>query len=42
MPGVGHLPMVEAPQRSAQDYLAFRRALFPAPAAAGEQQASAA
>ena len=42
MPGVGHLPMVEAPQRSAQDYLAFRRALSPAPAPAGEQQASAA
>jgi pimeloyl-ACP methyl ester carboxylesterase len=27
MPGIGHLPMVEAPRQSAQDYLAFRRAL---------------
>lgn len=25
MPGVGHLPMFEAPKRSAQDYLDFRR-----------------
>ncbi|MES2163861.1 MAG: alpha/beta hydrolase [Pseudomonadota bacterium] len=27
MPGVGHLPMLEAPRRSAADYLAFRRQL---------------
>jgi hypothetical protein len=27
MPGVGHLPMVEAPRRTAQDYLDFRRTL---------------
>ena len=27
MPGVGHLPMLEAPYRSAQDYLAFRARL---------------
>jgi pimeloyl-ACP methyl ester carboxylesterase len=24
MPGIGHLPMLEAPQRSAEDYLRFR------------------
>jgi pimeloyl-ACP methyl ester carboxylesterase len=29
MPGVGHLPMVEAPQASAADYLAFLGALAP-------------
>jgi pimeloyl-ACP methyl ester carboxylesterase len=27
MPGIGHLPMVEQPQRSAQDYLRFRAGL---------------
>jgi len=27
MPGIGHLPMLEAPRRSAMDYLAFRRQL---------------
>jgi len=27
MPGLGHVPMIEAPQRTAEDYLAFRRAL---------------
>lgn len=27
MPGVGHLPMVEEPRRTAQDYLDFRRTL---------------
>ncbi|HEX4895317.1 MAG TPA: alpha/beta hydrolase [Solimonas sp.] len=27
MPGVGHLPMLESPYRSAQDYLAFRKRL---------------
>lgn len=27
MPGIGHLPMVERPQQSAQDYLRFRAAL---------------
>ncbi len=27
MEGIGHLPMVEAPRKSAQDYLAFRSAL---------------
>jgi pimeloyl-ACP methyl ester carboxylesterase len=30
MPGIGHLPMLEAPRRSARDYLAFRRAPMPA------------
>ena len=35
MPGIGHLPMLEAPRRSARDYLEFRRAL---PAAAGRQR----
>jgi pimeloyl-ACP methyl ester carboxylesterase len=29
MPGVGHLPMVEQPRRSAEDYLRFRAALAP-------------
>ncbi len=33
MPGIGHVPMVEAPFRVARDYLAFRRSLPPAPAA---------
>jgi pimeloyl-ACP methyl ester carboxylesterase len=27
MPGIGHVPMIERPQRSAQDYLRFRAAL---------------
>jgi abhydrolase domain-containing protein 6 len=27
MPGVGHLPMIERPKASAEDYLAFRRSL---------------
>jgi len=27
MPGIGHLPMLEAPRRAAKDYLAFRRSL---------------
>jgi pimeloyl-ACP methyl ester carboxylesterase len=27
MPGIGHLPMAEAPQQSARDYLAFRKGL---------------
>lgn len=27
MPGIGHLPMIERPQQSAQDYLRFRTAL---------------
>eukprot|EP01032_Pedospumella_encystans_P000275 gene275-310_t len=27
MPGVGHLPMLEQPRRTAQDYLDFRRTL---------------
>jgi pimeloyl-ACP methyl ester carboxylesterase len=27
MPEIGHLPMVEAPRKAAQDYLAFRQAL---------------
>lgn len=27
MPGIGHLPMIERPQQSAQDYLRFRAAL---------------
>lgn len=30
MPGVGHLPMLEAPRQSARDYLAFRRDGAPA------------
>ena len=25
MPGIGHMPMLEAPRKSAEDYLAFRR-----------------
>lgn len=39
MPAIGHLPMVEAPRRSAQDYLDFRRALAAAPAASSSQSA---
>jgi pimeloyl-ACP methyl ester carboxylesterase len=31
MPAIGHLPMAEAPRRSAQDYLAFRRGLAALP-----------
>jgi pimeloyl-ACP methyl ester carboxylesterase len=27
MPGVGHIPMLERPRRSAEDYLAFREGL---------------
>jgi pimeloyl-ACP methyl ester carboxylesterase len=27
MDGIGHLPMIEAPRQSAQDYLAFRASL---------------
>ncbi|SFF53705.1 Pimeloyl-ACP methyl ester carboxylesterase [Fontimonas thermophila] len=27
MPGIGHLPMLEAPRQTARDYLAFRKAL---------------
>ena len=27
MPGVGHLPMLEQPRKSAEDYLKFRTAL---------------
>ena len=27
MPGIGHLPMLEAPRRTAQDYLQYRQAL---------------
>jgi hypothetical protein len=27
MPDLGHLPMLEAPRASAQDYLAFRKNL---------------
>jgi pimeloyl-ACP methyl ester carboxylesterase len=27
MPGIGHLPMIERPRQSAQDYLRFRAAL---------------
>ncbi|WGG53472.1 hypothetical protein QC826_12935 [Rugamonas sp. DEMB1] len=27
MPGVGHLPMIERPQQTADDYLRFRAAL---------------
>lgn len=42
MPGIGHLPMLEAPRRSAQDYLDFRRALPQAPAGAGSAAAAAA
>lgn len=30
MPGIGHLPMLEAPRQSARDYLAFRRENAPA------------
>ncbi|MBA5640230.1 alpha/beta fold hydrolase [Duganella sp. LX20W] len=30
MPGIGHLPMLEAPRQSARDYLAFRRESAPA------------
>lgn len=30
MPGIGHLPMIEAPQATAEDYLAFRATLQPA------------
>lgn len=33
MPGVGHAPMIEQPERSARDYLRFRASLVPAPAA---------
>lgn len=46
MAGVGHLPMLEAPRRSARDYLAFRRQLAReedgggAPAGAGPLTAS--
>jgi triacylglycerol lipase len=25
MPGIGHLPMLEAPRQTARDYLDFRR-----------------
>jgi len=32
MPDIGHLPMVEAPEASATDYLRFRDALDPRPA----------
>jgi pimeloyl-ACP methyl ester carboxylesterase len=35
MPGVGHLPMLEAPRKCAQDYLAFLRTLPVARAPAG-------
>jgi triacylglycerol lipase len=39
MPDIGHLPMLEDPRRSAQDYLGFRRALSAAPHN-GERQAA--
>jgi pimeloyl-ACP methyl ester carboxylesterase len=32
MPGIGHLPMLEAPEAAARDYLAFRDRLAAAPA----------
>ncbi|WP_174999416.1 alpha/beta fold hydrolase [Rugamonas aquatica] len=45
MPGIGHLPMLEAPRRSAHDYFAFRRRLAQAadiaPAAGAQPAADA-
>ena len=40
MPGIGHAPMIEQPERSARDYLRFRAALTPMPPA-GAASASA-
>jgi pimeloyl-ACP methyl ester carboxylesterase len=37
MEGIGHLPMVEAPQLTAQEYLAYRRTLAPAAASDDER-----
>jgi pimeloyl-ACP methyl ester carboxylesterase len=41
MPGIGHAPMIERPERSARDYLRFRAEMTPPPAAAPAAAASA-